>query len=270
MVTGIFALWLFVLAASIYLGWRYKGTPNAKEAYAVATRYSLWYGLIGGVLLCGTFISNMMTDGVGQIIMFWAMILFGWPLLTAFVCLFTLPLIYLYLFASLRLSEAEENDAKDEPPEPEVEEVEAETESSSRGPAITISILCLLVGIVIFILIAIPKFQDLIPGNRNKRNINKGNLGAIRSALYIYHGDHDETYPKMPQDLTIDGNYMSALPKIQDTPHAPTDAVAPYSTRSSRDTGSWGYVNNPSDPDWGSIYIDCTHTDLKGVVWASY
>src|SRR3989339_2069410 len=41
--------------------------------------------------------------------------------------------------------------------------------------------------------IAIPKFADLI--KKSKEGATKGSLGALRSALTIYYGEQEGTYP---------------------------------------------------------------------------
>lgn len=48
-------------------------------------------------------------------------------------------------------------------------------------------------------------------------------------------------------------------------PHAPTAAVVAATTAAATDTGGWGY-----DARAAHVFIDCTHTDSKGTVWASY
>lgn len=48
-------------------------------------------------------------------------------------------------------------------------------------------------------------------------------------------------------------------------PHAPTAAVVAATTATATDIGGWGY-----DAGAGRVFVDCTHTDSKGSVWASY
>ena len=37
------------------------------------------------------------------------------------------------------------------------------------------------------------------------------------------------------------------------------------------DEGGWIYFNDPAVPDhWGSVRVNCTHTDSAGNVWSSY
>src|SRR5687768_3813539 len=61
--------------------------------------------------------------------------------------------------------------------------------------------------------IAIPKFADLI--RKSNEGATKGNLGAIRSAMSIYYGDMEGIYPNDPASLSINGKYLSSIPKAK-------------------------------------------------------
>jgi hypothetical protein len=50
--------------------------------------------------------------------------------------------------------------------------------------------------------------------------------------------------------------------------HRRTNAVV--QTASIGDSGRWLYHNDPSDPQFGQIQIDCLHMDTKGRPWATY
>jgi hypothetical protein len=43
-----------------------------------------------------------------------------------------------------------------------------------------------------------------------------------------------------------------------------------FRDKSVADEGGWGYVNNPADPEFGRVFVNCTHTDAKGVRWDHY
>ncbi|MFA6030679.1 MAG: hypothetical protein WC969_12550 [Elusimicrobiota bacterium] len=99
---------------------------------------------------------------------------------------------------------------------------------------------------------------------------NITSLGSIRSALSVYYGDHEGKYPAELSELTAGGRYLSALPELRGTPHAPTDETAYYSDVRSSDTGRWGYVNEPASKDFGTVWVDCTHTDMKERNWTQF
>ena len=118
--------------------------------------------------------------------------------------------------------------------------------------------------------IAIPKFSNLI--RKSSEGATKGTLGAIRSALSIYYGDMEGQYPSNWWSLTTSGKYLSAVPMAK-TPSYHTDASA--STASSNatavdDSGGWAYVNAFGDNNFGTIWVNCTHTDTKSTAWNTY
>ena len=119
--------------------------------------------------------------------------------------------------------------------------------------------------------IAIPKFADLI--RKSNEGSTKGNLGALRSALSIYYGDMEGYYPMNLNALTAGGKYMSALPKAK-TPnyHQDTAAVIYGSSGADiTDAGGWAYGNVMAVGDsYGSVMVNCTHTDSKGSTWVDY
>lgn len=101
--------------------------------------------------------------------------------------------------------------------------------------------------------------------------MSKGNLGAIRSALSIYYGDMEGVYPADLRSLTVDGKYLSSIPEVAARPrHAATSEIEHYPARVPGDTGKWGYANDPAHEDFGKLWVDCTHTDTKGLLWTSY
>ncbi len=118
--------------------------------------------------------------------------------------------------------------------------------------------------------IAIPKFAELI--RKSNEGASKGNLGAIRSALSIYYGDMEGQYPTDMTSLTVSGKYLSSIPKAK-APNYHTDtatASQASATLSVTDGGGWAYVNGPGDANFGTLWVNCTHTDTKGSVWTVY
>ncbi len=118
--------------------------------------------------------------------------------------------------------------------------------------------------------IAVPKFADLI--RKSKEGATKGKLGALRSAVGIYYGDMEGQYPADPASMTVGGHYIREIPPAQ-TPnyHADSPAILLGSAAVGfTDAGAWGYDSVPTDQDYGTIFVNCTHTDTKGTIWSSY
>ena len=116
--------------------------------------------------------------------------------------------------------------------------------------------------------IAIPKFADLI--RKSNEGATKGNLGAIRSALSIYYGDMEGYYPLNAEELTTNGKYLSTVPKSKrPNYHADANSFTNASTVADGSEG-WRYDNVNGDANYGTLWVNCTHTDSKGTVWSSY
>ena len=145
---------------------------------------------------------------------------------------------------------------------------------SSKGYAslgFTLIELMIVVAIIgILAAIAIPKFAELI--RKSNEGASKGNLGAIRSALSIYYGDMEGQYPADMASLTASGKYLSSIPKAK-APNYHADSATPSQnsgTLSVNDASGWAYVNAAGDSNFGTLWVNCTHTDTKGSVWTTY
>ena len=126
--------------------------------------------------------------------------------------------------------------------------------------------------IVIFIIallaaIAIHKFADLV--RRSNEGATKGNLGSIRSAMTVYYGDLAGSYPRQIVDLTSNGKYLSIVPAVK-TPYYHDNSSAENDASAAGDSGRWFFDNGPSDQNYGTVLVDCSHTDSSGNSWNAY
>jgi hypothetical protein len=109
-----------------------------------------------------------------------------------------------------------------------------------------------------------------------------GEIGSIQSALSIYYGDHEGKYPETLDLLWKDGKYLQRPPRRADVyaeipgrgiarPHwyRESDKIKIFpSLAASDDTGGWGYVNDLHSPDYGAVFVNCTHINFrKGIPW---
>ena len=119
--------------------------------------------------------------------------------------------------------------------------------------------------------IAIPKFAELI--RKSSEGASKGNLGALRSAMSIYYGDMEGTYPANVTALTIGGKYLTEVPKAK-APNYHTDAASvvlmTVAGTAPTDVGGWFYNDVVGNANVGNVLVNCTHTDTKGTVWTGY
>ncbi|MFC1679697.1 hypothetical protein ACFL2T_05755 [Elusimicrobiota bacterium] len=105
----------------------------------------------------------------------------------------------------------------------------------------------------------------------------KGRLGDIRQALVRYRRDNDG-YPRKPKALTKGGKYMTSIPYATLSQHERTRSVrvlkkvADQADLTSRleDSGKWLYVGDEESPLFGTLIIDCTHKDSRGMPWSGY
>ncbi len=141
--------------------------------------------------------------------------------------------------------------------------------------------------------VAVPKFADLV--TKSKEASVKGALGAVRSALSIYYGDVEGTYPgNLFIGLTAGNKYMpaaggsSSLGRFEvpansngNTGHktgyyanATAEAAVNYDTNAADGAtvdeaggAALVYMNGLS---LGEVYVNCSHQDTKAAQWTSY
>ena len=148
----------------------------------------------------------------------------------------------------------------------------------SRG--FTLIELMIVVAIIgILAAIAIPQFANLVSKSQEGRT--KANLGTIRSALSIYYGDTEGWYPANASGanlvaLTTGARYLQGIPNADLPKTGNSNGHASVSTETASagpapaDAGGWSYDNTQGGATWGKVVVNCTHQDLKGVIWSSY
>lgn len=99
----------------------------------------------------------------------------------------------------------------------------------------------------------------------------KGNLGTIRSALRIYYADMEGgAYPETLAVLAQNSTFLPRVPEVEAPPYHPDSNAVRTSAGAANDAGGWQYNNVPSDLNYGTLWVNCTHTDSAGSVWTSY
>lgn len=146
--------------------------------------------------------------------------------------------------------------------------------------------------IAILAALAMPMYANLAAHAQSAST--KGNLGTLRTSITLYTGDHDGVPPGQIADLIP--QYLSRIPTTYTPglhpPSANAEVSESYSGDSSMqcipldaetyapDAGGWLY----RDPNWfismgswsagacqpGTVVVNCSHQDERGVVWADY
>lgn len=104
---------------------------------------------------------------------------------------------------------------------------------------------------------------------RSAETEGKANLHAIRAALSLYHRNEKAKYPASLDSLIIGGKYLVELPNTR-LPNYHNDTARVVIGKSPDDSGGWLYVSDPRDAKYGSVTVNCTHTDTRGTAWSSY
>lgn len=122
--------------------------------------------------------------------------------------------------------------------------------------------------IAIIVMIAAPRFGTMI--RTSNENNTRAQLNAIRKALSLYQTDFEGAFPSDLAPLTQPGSkYLSKAPAAYTAAHGSLTSVDYGATLDAGlDNGSWGYVN--AGPQWGHIWVQCSHTDSKGKTWNQY
>lgn len=93
-------------------------------------------------------------------------------------------------------------------------------------------------------------------------------LSGLRLSLELYR----QANKKLPAAFadTVKTGSLEGAPDLKLPGHFKTSEVADTPSMLIRDTGGWAYVNNPADPAYGLVYIDCSHKDEKGRFWSEF
>jgi hypothetical protein len=109
----------------------------------------------------------------------------------------------------------------------------------------------------------------LVGGRRMVEARCRAELGSLRAAVSSYH-EQEKRFPQDLSELVREGKYLKQLPKaLTFSYHAATEAKVTNGV-SADDAGGWIYNNVAGDPNFGSVSINCTHTDSNEKSWNSY
>jgi len=129
----------------------------------------------------------------------------------------------------------------------------------------------ILVTVVLFAVllgVTVPKFISLV--HKAREGSTKHQLVRLRSAIAAYYGEHQGVYPTDDLSSLVPA-YIEAIPTVQVPGYAPSDRVSAgsYETAFTK-TGGWAYVNDPSDPRFGDVFVNTDREDSYGKAWHTH
>jgi len=128
-----------------------------------------------------------------------------------------------------------------------------------------VEILILVVVLAVLVGFTIPKFQALV--SKAKEGSTKHELRRMRSAIAAYYGENQGVYPT--DDLkSLVPQFIEKIPTahIPGLPPSSQVSVGSYE-QAFTNTGGWAYVNDPTDPRFGDVFVNTDKQDSYGVAW---
>ncbi|MDA8244775.1 MAG: hypothetical protein M0025_11745 [Elusimicrobia bacterium] len=94
-------------------------------------------------------------------------------------------------------------------------------------------------------------------------------LSGLRVAVELYRQQHAGRPPASFGE-TLRSGELESVPDLKLPGHPRRAGVRDTASAAVSDTGGWAYVNDPKSPDFGLVYIDCSHSDAKGRFWSEF
>ena len=128
--------------------------------------------------------------------------------------------------------------------------------------AITVVVFALLFGFTV------PKFMALV--HKAQEGSTKHKLVKVRSAIAAYYGEHQGNYPT--DDLSsLSPQYIEKIPQATVPGYPPSAHVSHGNFEQAfTKTGGWAYVNDPSDPRFGDVFVNTDKEDSYGKAWNTH
>lgn len=107
---------------------------------------------------------------------------------------------------------------------------------------------------------------------RAREGTTKGNLAIMRAAIAAYQGDREGVYPTDNLNSLVP-LFINKIPVTDPvTWHPPRNTVwvGDDNALAASEAGGWFYYNLPIDKKWGTLKVNCFHSDIKGVSWLTY
>lgn len=114
--------------------------------------------------------------------------------------------------------------------------------------------------------IAIPRFAQMV--ERSREAATKGNIGALRSAIFIYYVDNEGRFPRNLRNQFRP--YLFPIPPAKATPLGNRSTVTNVTGVPNRTTTrGWAYCSVPAGSQ-GSIWCRSTAKDTRKQSFTTY
>ena len=131
-----------------------------------------------------------------------------------------------------------------------------------------IELLIVVVILGVLLGIALTRYNDIL--RKANEGATRGNLGTVRSALRVYYADMEGIYPENLAVLAENSRLLPRIPLIEVPFFHPDSAETRLAAGAPNDAGGWHYNNVSTDVDFGTLWVNCSHTDTLSSVWTSY
>jgi hypothetical protein len=102
-----------------------------------------------------------------------------------------------------------------------------------------------------------------------KEGSTKGNLGVLRSCVKTYYAKNEGVYPDTMTGGIVP-EYLEELPPARiGAYNHPERSGETSATNDASLTAGWVYPDSLSD-DFGKLWVNCTHSDTKGIIISSW
>lgn len=127
---------------------------------------------------------------------------------------------------------------------------------------VTVLIFTVLLGLTV------PKFVGLI--HKSKEGSTKHSLVRLRSAIAAYYGENQGVYPT--DDLScLVPQYIEKIPTVKVPGYPPTSHVSVGNSETAfTKGGGWAYINDPTDPRFGDVFVNTDKADSYGKQWHTH
>ncbi len=139
--------------------------------------------------------------------------------------------------------------------------------SKTKTNAYTLIELMIVVAVIgILATIGTPRYVNLT--RKSHEAITKGNLAILRTILNVYFSDNEGVSPRGNPTSSLIPRYLDQMPRCYTHFHPQSTIIQDYGGIMG-DTGGWGYWME-AHPEWGKIFIDCIHKDLRGNILSTW